>query len=181
MKSVSDDWIDFDDGRKRIKLFTGEFPGRENEEVRGSILKKEERYWTLNLNAIDLSGIIARKRGGKRILVDLEVYFNTRVPGRFHDEVSIGWGKAYYFPQDGEIYIEDLNIRQAGEGPSIPIHKHVNTIRLWKSFERYLRRTFPEATHITTPDQDIFTGHFKTLLRSLGYTKFNYILYRKKI
>ena len=180
MRSIFDDWVDLDDGRKRIKLFTGEFPGRENEEIKGSILKKEERYSTLNHIGIDLSCLVAKRRG-KRISVDLEVYFNTRVPGKFHDEVSIGWGKAYYFPTDCEIYIEDLNIRQAGDGGIIPIHKHTNTIKLWKSFERYLKRNFPDAKHITTPDQDTSYGNFKTLLRSLGYKKLNYILFQKKL
>jgi hypothetical protein len=180
MRSIFDDWGDFGDGRKRIKLFTGEFPGRENEEIKGSILKKEEQYWTRNHLGIDLACIVAKKRG-KRISVDLEVYFNTRVPGKFHDEVSIGWGQAYYFPKDCEIYIEDLNIRQAGDGSIIPIHKHKNTIRLWKSFEGYLKRNFPNAQHITTPDQDTSYGNFKTLLRSLGYKKLNYILFQKKL
>jgi len=115
MKSICDDWVDFDDGRKRIKLFIGEFPGHENEEIKGSILKKEEPYYTLNHIGIDLSCIISKKRG-KRISVNLEVYFNTRVSGKFHNEVSIGWGQAYYFPKDCEIYIEDLNIRQTGSG-----------------------------------------------------------------
>lgn len=154
MQDIFDDWIDFDDGRKRIKLFTGEFPGRKNEEIKGSILKQDERYSTLNHIGIDLSCIVSRKRG-KRISIDLEVYFNTRVPDKFNDEVSIGWGKAYYFPKDLEIYIEDSNIRQAGLGKIIPIHKHKNTIKLWRSFERYPRRNFLDAKHITTPDQDV--------------------------
>lgn len=180
MQDIFDDWIDFDDGRKRIKLFTGEFPGRENEEIKGSILKKEEWYHTLNHIGIDLSCIVAKRRG-KRISVNLEVYFNTRVPGRFHDEVSIGWGQAYYFPKDCELYIEDLNIRQAGDGGIIPVHKHKNTIKLWKSFEKYLKKTFPEAKHITTPEQHTSYGSFKTLLRSLGYKKLNYILFQKRL
>jgi hypothetical protein len=180
MQDIFDDWIDFNDGRKHIKLFTGEFPGRENEEIKGSILKKEERYWTLNHNDIDLSCVVSRKQG-KRISVNLKVYFNTRVQGRFHDEVSIGWGQAYYFLKDCELYIEDLNIRQVGDGRIIPIHRHKNTIRLWKSFEKYLKKTFPEAKHITTPEQDTSYGSFKTLLRSLGYKKLNYILFQKRL
>ncbi len=178
MQDIFDDWIDFNDERKHIKLFTGEFPGRENEEIKGSILKKEERYWTLNHNDIDLSCVVSRKKG-KRISVNLEVYFNTRIQGRFHDEVSIGWGQAYYFLKDCELYIEDLNIRQAGDGRIIPIHRHKNTIRLWKSFEKYLKKTFPEAKHITTPEQHTSYGSFKTLLHSLGYRKLNYILFQK--
>jgi hypothetical protein len=150
--------------------------------VRGTILRKEERYSTLKLIGADLSPIVAKKRG-KRIAIAMEVFFETRVPGKFNEPVILGKGEAFYFPHDLALYIQDLYIRQAPGriGGVIPIHKHTNTIRLWKSFEKYLAKTFPEAQHLTTPLQDTSYGSFTALLRSLGYKKLNYLLFQKQI
>jgi hypothetical protein len=100
------------------------------------------------------------KKRGKRIFIDLEVYFETRVPGKFQDHVIVGKGEAFYFPNDLALYIQDLYIRQSvGKiGRAIPIHKHYNTKALWKSFEGWLTKTFPEAKHISTP-----MIHYRTL------------------
>ena len=162
--------MEWEDEGEKVVLFQGEFPGYEREPVLGTILRKEERYYTLTLIGADLSPIVAKKRG-KRIAIDMEVFFETRVPGKFNEPVSLGKGEAFYFPNDLALYIQDLYIRQApGKiGRIIPIHKHTNTIRLWKSFEKYLRKTFPEAQHITTPLQDTSHGSFTALLSSLGY------------
>jgi hypothetical protein len=97
--------------------------------------------------------------------------------------VILGKGEAFYFPSDYALYIQDLYIRQVpGKlGRIIPIQKHSNTIKLWKSFEQYLMKTFPEAKHLTTPLQDVSYGNFKALLHALGYKKLNYLLFQKKI
>jgi hypothetical protein len=124
MRSVFDDFdgMEQEDEGETVFLFQGEFPGYEREPVRGTIVRKEERYSTLNLIGADLSPIVAKKRG-KRVAVDLEVFFETRVPGK---------GDAFYFPSDNALYIQDLYIRQAPGKIStiIPVHKHTNTIRL---------------------------------------------------
>src|SRR6266478_10192707 len=103
------------------------------------------------------------------------------IVSKFNEPVVLGKGEAFYFPSDKALYIQDLYIRQSpGKiGRIIPIQKHTNTIRLWKSFEKYLRKTFPEAQHITTPLQDTSHGSFTALLRSLGYKKLNYLLFQK--
>jgi hypothetical protein len=184
MRSIFDDFdnMAWEDEGEKVFLFQGEFPGYEREPVHATILKQEERYYTLNLIGADLSPIVAKKRG-KRIAIAMEVFFETRIPGKFNEPVVLGKGEAFYFPSDNALYIQDLYIRQApGKiGRIIQIHKHTNTIRLWKSFEKYLRETFPEAQHITTPLQDTSHGSFTALLRSLGYKKLNYLLFQKPL
>ena len=184
MRSILDDFdaMEWEDEGEKVVLFQGEFPGYEREPVHATILRKEERYYTLNLIGADLSPIVAKKRG-KRIAIDMEAFFETRVPGKSNEPVVLGKGEAFYFPNDLALYIQDLYIRQApGKiGRIIPIHKHTNTIRLWKSFEKYLKKTFPAAQHITTPLQDTSHGNFTALLRSLGYKKLNYLLFQKQL
>jgi len=184
MRSILDDFdaMEWEDEGEKVVLFQGEFPGYEREPVHATILRKEERYYTLNLIGADLSPIVAKKRG-KRIAIAMEVFFETRIPGKFNEPVVLGKGEAFYFPNDLALYIQDLYIRQAPRkiGRIIPIQKHTNTIRLWKSFEKYLKKTFPAAQHITTPLQDTSHGNFTALLRSLGYKKLNYLLFQKQL
>jgi hypothetical protein len=68
MRSILDDMEWEEDEGEKVFLFQGEFPGYEREPVYGTILRKEERYYTLNLIGADLSPIVAKKRG-KRIAI----------------------------------------------------------------------------------------------------------------
>src|SRR5262249_3147776 len=85
------------DEEEKVFLFQGEFSGYAPERLRGTILKQEEHYATLKLIGVDLSPIVTDKRG-TRIAMDMEVYFETRVPGKFNEPVILGKGEAYYFP-----------------------------------------------------------------------------------
>src|SRR6266536_2032449 len=111
MQTNFDDLDDQELG-EHIVLFTGEFPGYQAERIQGTVQKWEESYYTLKLIGVDLSPVVTKKRG-KRIAIDLDVYFETRVPGKFEDQVLLGKGEAFYFPSDNALYIQDLYIRQA--------------------------------------------------------------------
>src|SRR5262249_22948807 len=85
------------DEEDKVFLFQGEFSGYAPERLRGTILKQEEHYATLKLIGVDLSPIVTHKRG-TRIAMDMEVHFETRVPGKFNEPVILGKGKPIIFP-----------------------------------------------------------------------------------
>jgi hypothetical protein len=62
MRSIFDE-PEWEDEGEKVFLSQGEFPGYEREPVRGTILRKHERSYTLNLIGVDLSPLVAKKRG----------------------------------------------------------------------------------------------------------------------
>ncbi len=100
---------------------------------------------------VDISPIVAKKKG-KRVSIDLDIYFETRVPCKFRNKAILGKGEAFNYPVDKEIYIQDLSIRQTPyKTKALPLNKHYNTKELWKSFESWIGKNFAETKHLTTP------------------------------
>jgi hypothetical protein len=94
---------------------------------------------------------------------------STQVKGMRQNQV--GNAQAWYYPQDRVIVLWECflnahmrNVKSLIEDLYMP--------KLWRTFEQWLIKQFPEATHIATPFNDpiaISIEEYQTFLRSLGY------------
>ena len=95
---------------------------------------------------------------------------STHVKGMRQNQV--GNAQAWYYPQDKFIVLWECfldsqvrNIKSLTEDMHMP--------KLWKAFEQWLSKQFPEASRIATPFNDPIAKtieEYQTFLRTLGYT-----------
>jgi hypothetical protein len=106
---------------------------------------------------------------------------STQVKGmRQH---RVGNAQAWYYPADKTIVLWECfldsqvrNIKSLTEDVYMP--------KLWRTFEQWLYKQFPEATHIATPFNDPIAKtieEYQSFLRSLGYEPIAQAVFGKKI
>ena len=106
---------------------------------------------------------------------------STQVKGMRQHQV--GNSQAWYYPQDKVIVIWECffdsqvrNVKSLTEDVYMP--------KLWRTFEQWLYKRFPEATRIVTPFNDPIAKsieEYQTFLRSLGYSPIAQAAFGKKI
>lgn len=97
-------------------------------------------------------------------------------------ETQLGNAQAWYYPHDKTIVLWecffDRNIRKH------PLDTDTNIQELWRSFERWLIKKFPDAKMLATPFNDPIAHsieEYQNLLTSLGYKSIAKAAFGKKI
>jgi len=190
-----------------IPLFIGKFPYYRNDPrmVQGRIHTAKESYFGAASEIIPLKN----KKGSciyimmHPYILEPEVYVNIglyKKPKQYADQDEtigevlstqvkgmrqhrVGNAQAWYYPQDKVIVLWECfldsqvrNIKSLTDDMYMP--------KLWSSFEQWLYKQFPEATHIATPFNDPIAKsieEYQTFLRTLGYTPIAQAAFGKKI
>ncbi len=85
-------------------------------------------------------------------------------------EVQVGDAQAWYYPADHTIVLWECFF--AGDFRRHPLPEDSNMQNLWKGFEHWLRKKFPEATTLATPFHDPIAEsieEYQAFLKTLGY------------
>ncbi len=179
-----------------IPLFVGKFPYYRNDPrmVQGKIHTAEESYFGAASEIVPL-----KNRKGTCIYVNMHPYvlepemFVTfgmySKPKQYADQDEaigevlstkakgmrqhqIGNAQAWYYPQDKVIVIWECFL-DAHTRYVKSLAEDMHMPKLWRSFEQWLIKQFPEATRIATPFNDPIANsieEYQTFLRTLGYT-----------
>jgi hypothetical protein len=178
-----------------IPLFVGTFPYYHNKPrmVQGKIHVAQEQYSGAASEIVPL-----KTRKGMCFYVNMhpyvlepEVFMNIGLypkPKHYADQSDaigevvstqvkgmrqhqVGNAQAWYYPADKTIVLWECFVdSQVRNRQSLTEDTHMP--KLWKSFEQWLYKQFPDATRIATPFNDPIAKtieEYQTFLRSLGY------------
>jgi hypothetical protein len=192
---------------EHTQLFTAQFPTyyTKPQKVWGRFHKSEEEYRDASHEIIPIS-----ERKAKRTYVMMHPYvlepkltitvglFNK--PKHYADqdaaigqtigqpqqqgfrEVQLGNAQAWYYHADKiivlwECFFDDRFRRH-------PLSEDANMQKLWKGFEHWLLKQFPQATTIATPSNDPIAEsieEYQTFLKALGYSPLAEAAYGRRL
>jgi hypothetical protein len=179
-----------------IPLFTGRFPYYRNEPrmVQGKIHLSQEQIYTRIVREI----VPLKAEKGIRSYVNLRPYVLEpqivmavgmyQKPKQYADQENaigqvlsskanglrqheIGSAQAWYYPADKVIVLWECFIHSPMR--NTPLVEDENMQNLWKGFEHWLIKQFPEATTLATPFNDPIAEsieEYQAFLKTLGYS-----------
>jgi hypothetical protein len=116
---------------------------------------------------------------------DQDSAIGQTIGGPKHDgfrEVQVGNAQAWYYHEDKTIVLWECFLDSRFHGRSLPLD--TNLQNLWKAFEHWLVKRFPEATSLATPFNDPIAEsieEYQTFLQSVGYTPLVDAAFGKKL
>jgi hypothetical protein len=188
--------IEDDYWTEHIQLFTVQFPtyNTKPQKVWGRFHTSEERYFAIQHEIIPLS-----EKKGKRIYINMQPYvFELQLtitvglfpkPKAYADqdeaigqtigqpkhegfrEAQVGNVQAWYYHQDKTIVLWECFFDNRFRRH--PLLQDANMQKLWKGFEHWLIRQFPQAKTLATPFNDPIAesiDEYQAFLKLLGYT-----------
>ena len=192
---------------ERLPFFTAQFTTyyQEPQQVHGRFHTKDEQYTPWRREIIPLSA-----RRGERTYVMMQPYvlqpeltFTARVyntPKRYADQESaigevtgrtqmqgfrefqVGNAQAWYYPADKVIVLWECFLYD--DFRKHPLSEDNNMLNLWKGFEQWLLKQFPEASTVATTTHDPIAetiAEYQAFLKSLGYSPLGKAAFGKKI
>jgi hypothetical protein len=190
-----------------LPFFTAQFPTyyRKPQQVHGRFHTSDEHYTPWRREIIPLS---ARK--GERTYVMMQPYvlqpeltFTARIyntPKHYADQESpvgevsgrpqmqgfrefqLGNAQAWYYPADKAIVLWECFFYD--DFRKHPLAEDTNMQNLWRGFEQWLLKQFPEAAKIATTTRDPIAEtieEYQTFLKSLGYSPLFKTAFGKKV
>jgi hypothetical protein len=97
-------------------------------------------------------------------------------------EVQVGNAQAWYYPGDKMIVLWECFLDDSFR--KHPLAEDPNMQNLWKGFEHWLVKQFPEATTIATPFHDPIAetiGEYQAFLKELGFSPLANAAFGKQI
>lgn len=96
-------------------------------------------------------------------------------------EIRIGSGQAWYYPADRALVLWECFLDSFVREKKLRQDTHMAA--LWRSFEDWLRRRFPETRTIATPFSDplFSTEEYQAFLRSLGFSPIGKAVFGKTL
>jgi hypothetical protein len=97
-------------------------------------------------------------------------------------EVQVGNAQAWYYHEDQTIVLWECFFD--GHFRRQPLPEDTNMYQLWKGFEHWLIKQFPNATTLATPFNDPIAesiDEYQTFLKSLGYSPIAKAAFVKKL
>jgi hypothetical protein len=198
MKSVADNQrgtIEDDYWTEHTQLFTAQFPSyyTKPQKVWGKFHASDERYFDGSHEIIPLE-----HRKGQRTYVMMHPFvyepkltftvglYNT--PKKYHDqessigevigsnhegfrEAQVGNAQAWYYHEDKTIVLWECFFDDRFR--SRPLPEDTNMQKLWKGFEHWLVKQFPQAVRLATPFNDPIAEsieEYQAFLKTLGYS-----------
>ena len=199
--------VDDDFWSQHLPLFTAQFPTyyTKPQKVWGRFHTSEEQYSDSSQEIIPI-----KEKKGKRTYVMMQpfvlepkltftfgLYKNPKhyadqanVIGKTlgqpkHEgfkEVQIGNGQAWYYHKDKTIVLWECFFDSRFH--KHPFQEDMNMQNLWKGFEHWLIKQFPQATTLATPFNDPIAksiDEYQSFLRKLGYSPIAEGAFGKKI
>src|SRR5205823_6371851 len=93
-------------------------------------------------------------------------------------EFQVGNAQAWYYPADKAIVLWECFLYD--DFRKHPLAEDINMLNLWKGFEQWLFKQFPEASTVATTTHDPM-AEYQIFLQSLGYSRIAKTAFGKKI
>ena len=201
------DRVEDDFWTERHPFFTAQLPAyyRKPQQIHGRFHTSDEEYSPSRHEIIPLS-----ERRGQRTYVLMQPYvlqpkltFTVGVynrPKQYADqespigkvigapqaqgfrEVEVGNAQAWYYPAEKTIVLWECFFYD--DFRKHPMATDPNMLNLWKGFERWLLRQFPDTSTLATTTHDPIADsieEYQTFLKSLGYSRIAKTAFGKKV
>jgi len=200
------DIVEDDFWTERLPFFPARFPtySAKPEKVCGRFHTSDERYFDGSREIIPLT-----ERRGQRTYVMMHPYvlepkltFTVGLytkPKQYADqesplgevissnneglrEVQVGNAQAWYYPADKTLVLWECFFDDRFR--KLPLPEDTNMQHLWRAFEHYLLKQFPQATTLATPFNDPIAesiDEYQAFLKTLGYSPLAQGAFGKKV
>jgi hypothetical protein len=210
MKTITYDQrgvIEDDYWTEHQQLLTAQFPTyyRKPQKVRGKFHARDERYFDSTRDIIPLM-----HRSGQRTYIMMHPYVLEQVltmtvglynkPKHYADQdsaigktigqpkqegfrqVRVGNAQAWYYHEDKMIVLWECFFDDRFRNH--PLSDDTNMQKLWKGFEHWLIKQFPQAVTLATPFNDPIAQsieEYQAFLKTLGYSPLTEAAFGKKV